>query len=51
MTCILDDNNRRNATRQYRFDRSDHSLLTISAIDGTVIPRGMHTQTETEEQT
>lgn len=44
-TCgyVLDENNERNATLQYRGDTSDHSLLTISAIDGTVIPREMHT--------
>ena len=44
-TCgyALDENNERNATLQYRGDTSDHSLLTISAIDGTVIPRGRHT--------
>ncbi len=40
---ILDENNERKATMQYVGDTSDHSLLTISAIDGTVIPRGMHT--------
>jgi hypothetical protein len=40
---VLDENNERNATQQYVGDTSDHSLLTISAIDGTVIPRQMHT--------
>ncbi len=40
---VLDENNERKATLQHVFDTSDHSLLTISAIDGTVIPRGMHT--------
>jgi beta-lactamase regulating signal transducer with metallopeptidase domain len=40
---VLDENNERSATRQHVGDTSDHSLLTISAIDGTVIPRQMHT--------
>jgi hypothetical protein len=44
-TCgyVLDENNERNAIAQYRGDTADHSVMTISAIDGTVIPRGMHT--------
>lgn len=40
---VLDENNERTASRQYRYDTAGHSMLTISAIDGTVIPRGEFT--------
>jgi hypothetical protein len=38
-TYILDDNNKRKVWMQDIFDTSDHSILTINAVDGSVIPR------------
>jgi adenylate cyclase len=37
-TYILDENNERNAWRE-RNDERDYSILTLNAIDGSVIPR------------